>query len=129
MVERDDRTKQVGCVGAEARRRSVGGGMAAGHAGTHAAGCVESAGVWCARLTVCCACLTALPSSPLHPHVQLTFSLVHRLAKPSSKAGAMWVGLLKEGPDGLFRCAGRRTESRLLRSTGSSAARACLACL
>jgi hypothetical protein len=34
---------------------------------------------------------------------QLTFSLVHRLAKPSSKAGAMWVGLLKEGPDGLFR--------------------------
>lgn len=36
---------------------------------------------------------------------QLTFSLVHRLAKPSSKAGAMWVGLLKEGPDGLFRWA------------------------
>lgn len=46
-----------------------------------------------------CPCL---PPSSLP---QLTFSLVHRLAKPSSKAGAMWVGVLKEGPDGLFRCA------------------------
>jgi hypothetical protein len=36
--------------------------------------------------------------------LQLRFRLVHRLAKPSSKAGAMWVGELKEGPDGLFRC-------------------------
>ncbi|EFN59438.1 hypothetical protein CHLNCDRAFT_137990 [Chlorella variabilis] len=34
---------------------------------------------------------------------QLRFSLVHRLAKASNKPGAMWVGLLKEGPDGLFR--------------------------
>jgi hypothetical protein len=35
--------------------------------------------------------------------LQLRFRLVHRLARPSSKAGAMWVGELEEGPDRLFR--------------------------
>ncbi|PSC73626.1 Jumonji domain-containing [Micractinium conductrix] len=34
---------------------------------------------------------------------QLKFSLVHRLDRPSSKPGALWVGHLQEGPDGLFR--------------------------
>lgn len=52
---------------------------------------------------------SALIHPPCHPRTpllpQLRFSLVHRLAKPSSKAGAMWVGALKEGPDGLYRCA------------------------
>jgi hypothetical protein len=41
---------------------------------------------------------------PLRPCLpQPRFSLVHRLAKPSSKPGSMWVGLLQEGPDGLYR--------------------------
>jgi len=35
--------------------------------------------------------------------LQLNFSLCHRLAKPTTKPGAMWVGVLREGPDGLFR--------------------------
>ncbi|KAL4431002.1 hypothetical protein ABPG75_006258 [Micractinium tetrahymenae] len=34
---------------------------------------------------------------------QLKFSLCHRLDRPSSKQGAMWVGVLREGDDGLFR--------------------------
>ncbi|GAB4817665.1 hypothetical protein N2152v2_004711 [Parachlorella kessleri] len=33
----------------------------------------------------------------------LSFALVHRLAKPASKPGAVWVGLLTEGPDGHYR--------------------------
>lgn len=31
------------------------------------------------------------------------YTLVHRLAKTAGKPGAIWVGLLKEGTDGLFR--------------------------
>ncbi|KAL4426832.1 hypothetical protein ABPG77_006618 [Micractinium sp. CCAP 211/92] len=34
---------------------------------------------------------------------QLKFSLCHRLDRTSSKPGAMWVGVLREGTDGLFR--------------------------
>ena len=43
-----------------------------------------------------------LPPSRISP-LQLRFSLVHRLAKASTKPGAMWVGQLKGEADGLFR--------------------------
>ena len=51
---------------------------------------------------------------PAPSALQLRFSLVHRLAKPSSRAGAMWVGELTEGADGLFRCGSGSVLSSLL---------------
>ncbi|KAK2079606.1 hypothetical protein QBZ16_002001 [Prototheca wickerhamii] len=35
-----------------------------------------------------------------------SFSIVHRLARPAGKAGALWLGELREGPDGLYRPTG-----------------------
>lgn len=37
---------------------------------------------------------------------EASFGIVHRLARKASRQGAVWVGLLREDPDGLFRPTG-----------------------
>lgn len=101
VVERDEQTRQVCvcvCVRAE-------GGCS--HLGRLGGG---SATVLACTLLAAAGSLPADPAAGLHPPapraLQLKFSLCHRLDRPSSKPGAMWVGVLRAGDDGLFRCGG-----------------------
>lgn len=93
VVERDEGTRQVRLRGCRREAMLCGAALCAAPVRrvlwAHDGECLSWASLHPASLPPCL--------------LQLRFSLVHRLAKASTKPGAMWVGQLKGDADGLYR--------------------------